>query len=234
MRGSGADGPGRLTARPARAASLLAPGIHTVDTGGRPALLAIPTLGRPDDAVALAVVFHGGGGNASRSLGYMLPVVERLGLAVLVPEAERGTWDAVRGGFGPDVQALDRALATTFGGVTVDPARLAAVGFSDGAMYALSIGLANGDLFSHLVAYSPGFVTSEPRVGQPRVFVAHGTRDEVLPIDRCGRRVVTGLRAAGFDVTYREFDGPHTVPHAISDEALAWFSGPGPATAAGS
>lgn len=31
-------------------------------------------------------------------------------------------------------------------------------GFSDGASYALSLGLPNGNLFSHIVAFSPGFM----------------------------------------------------------------------------
>ena len=60
-------------------------------------------------------------------------------------------------------------------------------GFSDGASYALSIGLANGDLFGHVLAWSPGFVAPPEFVGRPRVFVSHGTDDRVLPIDRCSR-----------------------------------------------
>jgi phospholipase/carboxylesterase len=168
------------------------------------------------------VVFHGGGGNAQRSLGYMLPSVDRLGLAVLVPQAQLGTWDAVRGAFGPDVRALDRALAVVFGAVAVDPARIAAVGFSDGASYALSLGLSNSDLFTHVVAYSPGFADPRPAVGRPRVFVSHGAADSILPAS-LSRGIVATLRADGHDVTYREFDGGHTVPPVVSDEALAWL-----------
>jgi len=42
----------------------------------------------------------------------------------------------------------------------------------------------------------------------------------------CSRRLVPGLRRAGYDVTYREFDGPHTVPLELSREAADWFAGP--------
>jgi predicted esterase len=33
------------------------------------------------------------------------------------------------------------------------------------------------------------------------------------------------LERAGYDVTYREFDGPHTVPPDIAREAADWFVG---------
>jgi predicted esterase len=54
--------------------------------------------------------------------------------------------------------------------------------------------------------------------------VAHGTRDAVLPIAACSRRLVPALERGGYDVTYREFDGPHTVPPDVAREALAWFA----------
>ena len=128
------------------------------------------------------------------------------------------------GGYGQDVTAIDRALERTFSSHTVDPARVAIGGFSDGASYALSLGLTNGDLFTHVLAFSPGFAASARRVGSPRIFVSHGTRDAVLPIDRCSRRILPTLRRAGYDVTYREFDGGHAVPPEVAREAADWFA----------
>jgi predicted esterase len=46
----------------------------------------------------------------------------------------------------------------------------------------------------------------------------------VLPIAHCSRKLVPQLERAGYDVRYREFDGPHAVPPAIAREALAWFA----------
>jgi predicted esterase len=40
-------------------------------------------------------------------------------------------------------------------------------GFSDGASYALSLGLANGDLFTHVLGFSPGFMRVPRHVGRP-------------------------------------------------------------------
>src|SRR6185437_10263918 len=134
------------------------------------------------------------------------------------------TWDVIIGGYGPDVQFIDRALAQTYDTCAIAPKRIAMGGFSDGASYALSLGLTNGDLFSHIIAFSPGFMVPLERRGQPHIFVAHGVNDQILPIDRCGRRVVRALRHAGYDVDYHEFDGPHTVPPEIASGAVTWLT----------
>lgn len=132
------------------------------------------------------------------------------------------------GGYGPDVAAIDGALQTTFSSYSVDPAHVAIGGYSDGASYALSLGLANGDLFTHVLAFSSGFMAPTGQVGSPRIFVSHGTRDWWLPIDRCSRRIVPQLERAGYSVLYREFDGPHVVSPDIGREAAGWLTGETP------
>src|SRR5690606_19823886 len=99
------------------------------------------------------------------------------------------TWDAIRGDFAHDFAKLDALLTQSFERCNVDPARIASAGFSDGASYALSIGLMNGDLFTHIVAHSPGFIISNVRSGKPKVYISHGRQDEVLPFERCGARI---------------------------------------------
>jgi nucleoid-associated protein YgaU len=73
------------------------------------------------------------------------------------------------------------------------------------------------------MAFSPGFVAPAPTQGRPRLFISHGAADTVLPIEQCSRRIVPRLRQANYDVTYQEFDGPHTVPPEIAQAAVAWF-----------
>jgi phospholipase/carboxylesterase len=131
----------------------------------------------------------------------------------------------VVGGYGPDVAAIDGALEQTFSRYAVDPARVAVAGYSDGASYALSLGVANGDLFTHILAFSPGFMAPAVQTGSPRIFVSHGTRDRWLPIERCSRRIVPQLERAGYEVRYREFEGGHVVPPEIGREAAVWFTG---------
>ena len=135
------------------------------------------------------------------------------------------------GGYGPDVEFIDRALEQTFDRLAVNAGRLAVEGFSDGASYALSLGLTNGDLFTHVIAFSPGFMAPAAQRGEPRLYISHGTRDEVLPIDSCSRRIAPQARRAGYDLRYHEFDGPHTVPPEIAREALGWFAGEGAGSA---
>ena len=127
------------------------------------------------------------------------------------------------GAFGPDVAFINQALGWTFERYAVDAESVAVAGFSDGASYALSLGLANGDLFGQVMAFSPGFIAPAPTQGHPRLFISHGTADTVLPIDQCSRRIVPRLQRADYDVTYQEFDGPHTVPPEIAQLATAWF-----------
>jgi predicted esterase len=144
-------------------------------------------------------------------------------MILLVPESRGETWDVIEGGYGPDVSHIERALEQTFGRYEVDPSHVAAAGFSDGASYALSLGATNGDLFTHVLAFSPGFMAPASPHGSPALFISHGTRDRVLPINACSRRIVPRVKAAGYEVFYREFEGPHLVPPEVADEAVEWF-----------
>jgi predicted esterase len=169
------------------------------------------------------VLLHGAGGRGPgipRRLG-ALP--EELGITVVAPDSQGSTWDAIRGGFGADVAALNRELERLFQSVPVDPERLAIGGFSDGATYALSLGLVNGDLFNRILAFSPGFIVDGPSHGTPAVFISHGTADPILPIEDSSRRIVPALRRRGYAVTFREFDGRHQIPPEIAREGLEWL-----------
>ena len=87
---------------------------------------------------------------------------------------------------------------------------------------AITLGIVNGDLFTHVLAFSPGFLIPLRRVGAARYFLSHGTRDDILPIDHT-RAIVRELRRAHLDVRLREFDAGHTVPPDVAQEAFAWF-----------
>ncbi len=228
---------GRLLARPdptgqperpgsAGAAAAYGPGVHPLGlSAGRDGLVYVPTGYDAAHPAPLALMLHGAGGNAYGGLATLDDLPDRAGLIVLAPDAREGTWDVVQGEYGPDVRFINRALEQTFARYAVDPAYLAIGGFSDGASYALSLGLTNGDLFGDIIAFSPGFMASAARRGKPRIFISHGTRDVVLGIDYTSRRLVPRLRREGYSVRYDEFDGIHTVPPAISREAVAWFLG---------
>ena len=125
--------------------------------------------------------------------------------------------------YGADVAFLDRALAEVFRACAIDPARVAIGGFSDGASYALSLGLVNGALFRDIIAFSPGFVLPARTDHAPSIFISHGREDPVLPIERCGRRIAVRLRAAGHAVVYHEFAGGHVAPPDMVEAAFRRF-----------
>ncbi len=222
-------GPERLTARPPTTAPApvgVRAGRHALDLGAGPEVLLHVPAGSADGApLRLVLTLHGAGGDARAGLAPLLPLADAHRLLLLSPASAGVTWDAVRGGWGPDVRRIDGALAAVFAAFPVDRERLAISGFSDGASYALSLGLANADLFTHVLAFSPGFVLPVRPVRAPDVLVSHGRADTVLPIDRTTRRIAPQLRAAGVPVEVREFDGPHTVPPGIAEEAVRRLTG---------
>jgi predicted esterase len=214
----------RLTARPGEPA--LEPVIGLSSLGAwmyQGGVMYVPESYSPDTPAPLFVGFHGAGGSGNDWASYYARAEAR-GMVFVAPDSREHTWDLpTRGNFGPDVEFLDLVLRHTFERLRIDPTKIALGGFSDGASYALSLGVANGDLFSHLVAYSPGFWAPTERVGLPAVYVSHGTEDSVLSVGYTRSRIVTGMREEGYDVTYEEFEGGHEVPAAISDGALDWF-----------
>jgi phospholipase/carboxylesterase len=171
----------------------------------------------------LILLLHGAGGNARQSIPLLQHLADRSGMILLAPDSRQPTWDVIVDGYGPDVAFIDRALDQTFSSYAVDPAYIGIGGFSDGASYALSLGLTNGDLFTHVLAFSPGFMAPAGQHGAPALFISHGTQDRVLPIDLCSRRLVPQVERAGYRVHYREFAGPHTVPPEITRAAVDWF-----------
>ena len=210
---------GRLESRPSPTppGAPLAAGVSALDLDGRAeALLAVPD-GHPGPR-PLLVFCHGAGGTSAQSLAAVGDLATARGVLVLATTSADSTWDLLAGGLGRDVAVLDAALERVFAAQPVS--RVAIGGFSDGASYALSLGLANGDFVTRVIAFSPGFVAPGRRRGRPPVFVSHGIRDRVLPIDRTSRRLVPELRRAGHEVTYREFPGGHGVPRAIVAEAV--------------
>lgn len=218
---------GRLQSRPhPPTAPADAAGLHPLGLGtGREALLFVPSRYRPQQPAPLAVLLHGAGGDARGGISPLLGSAEETGLILLATASHAATWDVIRGAFGPDVSTIDRGLDHVFDRYEVDPHRLAIGGFSDGASYALSVGLTNGDLFTHVIAFSPGFAAPGEMVGRPKLYLCHGVDDRVLPIDRTSRRLEPRLLRAGYDVTYDEFDGGHVVPPLQARRALDWFLG---------
>jgi phospholipase/carboxylesterase len=229
---AGSAGNPRLTARPQPASSALAPGSHALGLGGaRDGLLYVPNGYSADRPIPLIVVLHGLGGhrgelNKIEVMPVVPDVANAFGVAFLFPESRAvapSGWDRSNGSFGPDIAFLDSALTQTFTRLNVSPGRIGVWGFSDGASYSLSMGLCNGDLFSHVAAFSPEYMSPPQPVGQPKVFVSHGRSDPFIPIAGSRDGIVPELRTRGYSVDYVEFDGPHTIDAAARTRAMSGF-----------
>ena len=233
---------GRLTVRPPTEVAYAPQPAGEFPLGlaeGRDGLIIVPAGYRPETPTPLLIALHGASGSVQRVLYRLGDTVRGCGAIILIPESRWVTWDVLQGGYGPDprligpdVAFLDRALEYVFGRYRIDPTHIALQGFSDGASYSLSLGLANGDLITHIIANSAGFIAPPidrdgrvQQVGAPKIYISHGTTDEVLPIALCGRPYAYALSQIGYDVTYREFQGPHTIPPEVLVEMLAWWLG---------
>lgn len=187
-------------------------------------LIYIPKNYTEKKPAALAVMLHGAGGTAEHGLSLLRKYAEDKNIILIAPASRNYTWDIIaRDSFDADVIFIDQALALAFDHYEIDSTRIAIGGFSDGASYALSMGLTNGDLFTHVIAFSPGFAYTVQTNGSPEVFISHGTSDTVLPIDACSRRIVSQLKRNDIMVSYHEFDKGHEVPSGISKNAIEWF-----------
>lgn len=207
-------------------------------------IVFVPKSYRPGQPLPVLVMLHGASQRGADMIARLAPVAEARGILIAAPDSGEYTWDMLaarrheadeRWGprYGTDPARIDAFLALVFARYAVDPARVALAGFSDGATYALSLGPENRDLFSTLIAFSPGRV-APPHAqgavsggGQIRVFISHGKADRVLPLEETARATAPAFTRRGFRVELRVFEGGHTMPLEVVEGALDWWLGRG-------
>lgn len=217
---------GRLSARPPGTppATPQTVGLGRLTVEDRGALVFVPENYVPGQPVPLLLALHGASSDAASILMPLLATARRLDLMLLAPKSKGITWDAIHGAdFGPDVAFINAALKQLFAAYAIDRSRIAIGGFSDGATYALSLGLMNGDLFDDILAFSPGFAFAPETHGHPKVFISHGRQDTILPIGPSGRAIARELAQAHYSVVFREFDGGHEMRPDLVEAGLTGF-----------
>jgi phospholipase/carboxylesterase len=204
--------------------SPLGPGRHRLGLArGRDGVVIVPATYEASTPAPLLVMLHGAGGTGD-GVSTRVGLAEEFGVVVLAPDSrDQRTWDMiVGGGFGPDVDFIADAVATVKRRCAIDSGRITLAGFSDGASYALSLGLGAGDVYSRIIAFSPGIFQPPRTRGKPRIFISHGTDDNILPIGVTSHLFVPRLKQLGYDVAYEEFQGRHTIPPEILRKAFEW------------
>lgn len=227
-----------LAARPSASAPGLPSGRTTLPHGA----LAYVPASTAKGPLPLVVLLHGAGGRAEQFLERFVADADRDGLMLLALQSKGATWDLIprrdgRGGplsmksgpvprYGADVARIDMVLGELYARARIDPRRSVLLGFSDGASYALSLGLANPHLFASIIALSPGFVTIPAMVApSQRIFIAHGRRDQVLPFHVAQKDIAGLLKSNGLKPEFRPFDGDHRIDDGALADGLAYALG---------
>lgn len=115
--------------------------------------------------------------------------------------------------------ALDAFLDAELAQHSLPASALALVGFSQGTMMALAVGLARNDSPKAIVGYSGALATLEvlPQPGQgPAILLVHGDMDQVIPIEAMFM-AREALGQAGHPVEWHVSQG---VGHGIDGEGL--------------
>lgn len=211
-----------------------------------------PPSARSDRLPPMFLMLHGLGSDEREVFSLSTGIDQRLHVLSL-----RGPYPLDQGGFGwfetefavygskihPGSAEMSRQKLIQFIQQAVqhyrtDPNRVYLMGFSQGAIMALLVGLTRPDLLAGVVLVSarlPGelLASSSPITRQLAgrdairdlpVFLAHGTQDNVIKLEE-GQRVLDRLASLQANVFYREYETGHNIPSQVMSDLDIWLSG---------
>jgi predicted esterase len=183
----------------------------------------------------LFTVLHGAGRqDAALAKGYRHEPARRQAL-FLIPRSVEPTWDLIAGSERRDLDFLEYAYDLIYRRYPIDPLQQGLIGYSDGASYALSVGLCNASMFRALMVWAAGFLVldpptaeafrrSSPSGARPRVYLEYGTHDELFDFQQVALPMRENLEKAGLDVTFSVDEGGRHWPSGdFHREALDWY-----------
>lgn len=174
----------------------------------------IEAMGEPR---ALIFLLHGRGADSTD----LMPLADALALEHIRYVLPNGPqlagsgrqWYTFGAAHGPELAASSAQLK-----VLIDSecrafpgCRLALVGFSQGAVLALDVGLQHKPAPTAIVVLS-GYLFEPPPASDsaPAVLLVHGSTDTIIPIS-AGRQAYQKLLALGVDVRFEEFEMGHQI-----------------------
>lgn len=196
-------------------------------------LVHVPAAATPDRPAPLLIVYHGAGqtGSQIRTLSGLDELTDPGGWITVYPDGFLRGW-AVGSVTGPDLAGVDDVAFTRLivqfvaSNLTVDPGRIYAAGFSNGAMLTHLLACRAADLVDAIASVGATMLQNVGDSCAPAEPVAalffHGTEDESFPPD--GRIGGPGLVLTGIDETvarWAELNGCDLAPavEAIPDAA---------------
>jgi phospholipase/carboxylesterase len=205
-------------------------GFVTVERGASRAILLTPAAIDPTRRYPLVTVLHGAGRQDELLVRACRDEPERRQALFLVPRSVQPTWDLIAGDERPDLDFLEWAYDLIYRRYPVDPERQALLGYSDGASYALSVGLSNPRLFRAVMGWAAGFAAIDdtnlaPDDPRPPVLLEYGTHDPLFPFERVALPMRAELERLGYRVEFRvDEGGRHWPSGTFQSEALDWFA----------
>jgi phospholipase/carboxylesterase len=189
--------------------------------------LYVPEAWDGQASMPLVVALHGGSGHGRDFLWSWLREARGRNVLVLSPTAQDRTW-SIMGGADVDADRLCEMIESVAARYPVDRARVLLTGMSDGATYALLLGLRSGPPFTHLapacgVLHPLLFAGGLERAQDVPIYLIHGALDWMFPVytARMGR---DALLSAGARLVYREIeDLSHTYPRDENPRILEWL-----------
>jgi phospholipase/carboxylesterase len=204
----------------------------------------LPTLSGPSQKPAsggkpqqLVVLLHGLGADGNDLIGLapywasLLPEAEFLSPNAPFPcdmapfgrqwfSLQDRSPDAILAGVRATAPILDAFLDDALAARGLDGTRLALVGFSQGTMMSLYVGLRRAAAPAAIVGYSGALIGAESLAGEirakPPVLLVHGDADEIVPVGALDAASI-GLAATGVKVETLRRPG---LGHGIDDQGL--------------
>ncbi len=209
-------------------------GFVRLEQGRSSAVLLTPDEIDGDRRYPLVTVLHGAGRQDEALVKTFRDEAEARQAFFLIPRSEGPTWDLIASEGRPDLDFLEYAYDLIYRRFPIDPLRQVLMGYSDGASYALSVGLCNSTMFSALIGWALGFVVLDPPTAEqfaksipeprPRIYLEHGTHDQLFDFHGVAIPNRDRLQQAGFDVTFSiDEGGRHWPSGSFHREALDWY-----------
>jgi len=204
-------------------------GFVTLEHGDSRAVLLTPDEIEPGRLYPLVTVLHGAGRQDELLVRACRGEPAKREALFLVPRSFHPTWDLIACDERPDLDFLTFAYDLIYRRYPIDPARQALLGYSDGASYALAVGLSNPHVFRAVMGWAAGFLALdtahlEADDPKPPVLLEYGTHDELFPFERVALPMRATLEQLGYPVEFRvDQGGRHWPSGTFQSEALDWF-----------
>ena len=175
----------------------------------------------------LVVALHGSSGHGADFIWNWLKEARSRGFMLLSPTSGGQTWSLEN--VQEDLSKILKAINDLSEKSAINPEKILITGMSDGATFSMLAGLREDAPFTHIAAFSGimpaslGQMNAERLATDRPVFLVHGTKDNIFPVETAFL-TKSELEAAEVDVTLTTKKGlGHTYARDEHDSLLNWF-----------